>query len=94
MQNKGIYTKLLPKILDILKGKGFQVVYSRHNASNNQILIPKLKQGFFITGMEVSDQFGTLIHLSYYFNDNRKNIIKFRTGEKKLNTTLKKYVNL
>ncbi|MBK6772549.1 MAG: hypothetical protein IPG78_10565 [Ignavibacteria bacterium] len=43
-QNKGIYKSLLPKVLDILKEKGFQKVYSRHSATNNQIIIPKLKQ--------------------------------------------------
>lgn len=48
-QNKGIYKSLLPKVLDILKEKGFQKVYSRHSATNNQIIIPKLKQGFMIT---------------------------------------------
>lgn len=82
-QNKGIYKSLLPKILDILKEKGFQKVYSRHSATNNQIIIPKLKQGFMITAFEISDIFGILIHLTYYFNESRRKAIEFRTGQSK-----------
>lgn len=88
-QNKGIYTALLPKILDILKEKGFQKVYSRHKATNNQIIIPKLKHGFVITNFEISDVFGVLIHLTYYFNDVRKKIVDFRVGKSKPNDELK-----
>ena len=93
-QNKGVYTKLLPQILKILKEKGFQIAYSKHSTSNNRVLVPKLKQGFLITGFEISDLFGTLIYLSYHFNKDRRDIIKFRTGEQKLSNELKKFVTL
>lgn len=91
-QNKGIYKSLLPVILGILKEKGFQKVYSRHKASNNQVIIPKLRQGFMITAFEISDIFGVLIHLTYFFNDSRKKVINYRTGQsspdKELRTAL------
>jgi len=93
-QNKGIYKSLLPKVLDILKEKGFQKVYSRHSATNNQIIIPKLKQGFMITAFEISDIFGILIHLTYYFNESRRKTIEFRTGQLKPDRKLSEALSL
>lgn len=59
-RNRGIYKKLLPVILQILKEKGFQKVTSRHSVTNNNVIVPKLKAGFVISGFEVSDAFGCL----------------------------------
>lgn len=80
-QNKGIYKRLLPGILEMLKAKGFQKVFSRHIATNNQVLIPKLREGFLITGFEISEMFGVLIHLTYFFNETRRKVIQYRVGE-------------
>jgi RimJ/RimL family protein N-acetyltransferase len=80
-RGKGIYTKVLPVILNLLKEKGFQKVWSRHSAVNNHILIPKLKAGFIISGFEISDMFGVLVHLTYYFNETRRKVIDFRVGD-------------
>jgi ribosomal protein S18 acetylase RimI-like enzyme len=77
-RNKGIYKKMLPKILAILKEKGFQKVYSRHSATNNNVIVPKLKEGFVISGFEISDVFGMLVHLTYYFNETRRKVIEYR----------------
>jgi len=93
-QNKGIYKSLLPKILDILKEKGFQKVYSRHKATNNQVIIPKLRQGFVITTFEVSDIFGVLVHLTYYFNHNRKKVIDYRVGQLRPDKELRQALSL
>lgn len=79
-RNKGVYTSLLPHVLERVKREGFQIVYSRHRANNNPILIPKLKAGFCITGLELSDMFGTLVHLSYFFNQARRSAYDFRVG--------------
>lgn len=80
-QSRGIYSHLLPVLLDIVGTEGFQVVESRHTASNNRVIIPKLKAGFNLSGFEVSDQFGTLVWLRYYFNKTRRKMIDVRTGE-------------
>ena len=37
-QGKGIYSVLLPRILGALQREGFQIVYSRHVATNDQVL--------------------------------------------------------
>ena len=79
-RNKGIYTALLPRILDIVRQEGFQMVASRHKVTNNAILVPKLKAGFIISSFELSDVFGLLVHLTYYFNEVRRKVVDFRVG--------------
>jgi hypothetical protein len=82
-QNRGLYTALLPIILAQLKNDGFQVVFSRHNLTNNAVIIPKLKAGFVITGLELDDRFGTLVKLSYYFNPLRRKLLDVRVGQRR-----------
>jgi hypothetical protein len=80
-RGKGIYKHVLPAVLKVLKEKGFQKVWSRHAATNNRIIVPKLQQGFTISGFEISDLFGVLVHLTYYFNETRRKVIDFRVGD-------------
>lgn len=93
-RNQGVYSALLPHILSTIEQKGFQVVCSRHHASNNAVIVPKLKAGFIISGFELSDKYGVLVHLSYYFNPLRRKAMQFRTGEVKPNDELRKLINL
>lgn len=79
-QGKGIYTALLPKLLEIFKEKGFQKVVSKHHAANNNIIIPKLKAGFVITGFEIDERFGLFVTMAYIFNEKRLEAYQFRTG--------------
>ena len=62
---------------------GFQEIYSKHTITNNAVIIPKLKAGFIISSMEVSDLFGTLVNLSYYPKALRKKILDYRVGQTK-----------
>lgn len=80
-RRKGIYSALLKQTMKLLKEKGFQVIYSRHNATNNAVLIPKLKAGFRISNMELCDMFGVLVHLKYYTNPLRRKILDYRAGQ-------------
>ncbi len=91
-RGRGLYSAMLDKALELVKSEGFQVVYSRHVATNNAIIVPKLKAGFVITSMELSDIFGTLVHLSYYFNESRRQVMDFRAGERGLDSELKKHI--
>ena len=45
-QNRGVYSSFLLALLDRIEAEGFQIVYSRHRASHNAVIIPKLKAGF------------------------------------------------
>ncbi len=80
-RRKGIYTALLPLVLERVKAEGFQVVASRHNLTNNAVIIPKLKAGFVISGFEVNDMYGSLVQLSYFFNPTRRKMLDVRVGQ-------------
>ena len=80
-RRKGVYTALLPIVLERVKAEGFQVVSSRHNLTNNAVIIPKLKAGFVISGFEVNDMYGTLVQLSYFFNPTRRKMLDVRVGQ-------------
>lgn len=80
-QRNGIYTKLLEVIIEKVYDKGFIDITSSHLASNNAVIIPKLKAGFLITGMNIEERFGVLINLKYFFNEQIKKAYLLRTGE-------------
>lgn len=80
-RNRGFYKKLLIKLVDIVSQEGFQIIYSRHTMTNSAIIVPKLKCGFIISGFELSDRFGTLVHLSFFKNPLRRKVMDFRAGE-------------
>lgn len=80
-RRKGIYTALLRSLLPHLEALGFQEVVSLHHATNNPVLIAKLKAGFLITGMEIDDRFGLLVRLTYFTNPVRRRMMAVRTWE-------------
>ncbi len=90
-RRQGLYTFLLARVLDIVRGEGFQIVTSGHNATNNRIIVPKLKAGFVITGLELSAEFGTVVKLTYFFNPLRRHALDVRAGEAVPNEKLRQY---
>ncbi len=80
-RRRGIYTALLQVVLERVKAEGFQVVSSRHNLTNNAVIVPKLKAGFVISGFEVNDMYGSLVQLSYFFNPTRRKMLDVRVGQ-------------
>lgn len=93
-RNKGLYKSLLEVSLKKLVGMGFQRIWSRHTTTNNSIITTKLKAGFVISAIETSDIFGQLLHLTYFTNPLRQNIMDFRTGQKRPNSAVKKALKL
>ena len=83
-RRRGLYRALIPVVLEYARHEGFQAVVSRHNLTNNAVIIPKLKAGFVIRGFDVSDRFGTLVQLSYYFNPLRRKVLDVRVGQRGL----------
>lgn len=88
-RGRGLYSRLLDVTLKKLIDMGFQRIWSRHNFTNNEIIIPKLKRGFCITGTELSDIFGSLIHLTYFSNKTRRKVLDFRSGHLRPDQELK-----
>lgn len=89
-RNKGLYTCLMKEMINRATAKGFTTIYSRHIMTNNDIIIPKLKCGFKITGTELNERFGTMIVLSYFKNKMQNEILDFRSGLKKPDKKVKK----
>ena len=79
-QNKKIAQQFVKTLLEILNRKGFQIVTSKHKATNNKAIVPLLKLGFVISGFEISDQFGLHVQLTYFFNNKRRELMDVRCG--------------
>lgn len=82
-RRKGLYNKLVKRALEVATELGFQSIWSRHNATNNAVIVPKLKHGFVISGMKVLDIFGPLVHLTYLPKKVRRRMMDFRVGQMK-----------
>jgi hypothetical protein len=93
-RRKGLYTALMKTSISILEEQGFQVIYSRHNATNNSVIIPKLKAGFIISSLEMDDVFGVMVHLKYFTNTTRRKIMDYRAGQLKPDEELQKLFDL
>lgn len=52
-QGRGLYGRLLPGLLDAFREAGYAVVQSHHRATNNRVIIPKLRRGFFVQGLNL-----------------------------------------
>ncbi|HVK77865.1 MAG TPA: GNAT family N-acetyltransferase [Kofleriaceae bacterium] len=68
-QGRGLYRRLLPRIVAAATDAGFAEIWSRHRADNNQVLVPKLRAGFTIAAFEVSPRWGLLVHLRRYLRE-------------------------
>jgi L-amino acid N-acyltransferase YncA len=79
-QNKGIYSMLLSKLLVYFESLGFSKVFSYHRSTNNQVIIPKLRAGFFINGLTI-DSYGLALELIYAFDPEYRACLKVRSGE-------------
>ena len=93
-RRKGLYNALLRKSIDVLTNKGFQIIYSRHCATNNAVIIPKLQADFIISAMEIDDKYGVLIHLRFYTNADRRRIMDYRSGQLKPDEKMKQILAL
>jgi len=82
-RNQGIYTKMVEKVLEKACSLGFQEITSKHHACNNDVLIPKLKKGFMISGFEINARFGMMVNLLYLPNKKVEAIYQQRIGFKK-----------
>ncbi len=80
-RRKGLYSALLRHVVETVTEIGFQKIFSRHSATNNDVIIPKLKAGFVISSLEVSDVFGVLVHLVYYPKEIRRKMQVYRVGD-------------
>ena len=93
-RNRGIYTKLLSETISVAKEIGYMKVSSSHNTSNNKIIIPKLKQGFVVSGMKINAGYGTLVELTLFLNETEKDMQDFRCGHRKPTEKIKNILSI
>jgi len=89
-RNLGLYSALLDYTIETCREQGFQVIYGTHCATNNAVIVPKLKKGFVISKMECSDIFGVVLHVCYFTNPLRRKVMDYRSGHRKPDEELKK----
>jgi GNAT superfamily N-acetyltransferase len=81
-RGRGLYSELVKIVIEKCTQEGFQKIYGTHCATNNAVLIPKLKLGFIFSKVELSDMFGTILHLQYFTNNLRRKVMDYRSGFK------------
>lgn len=82
-RRKGIYKHMLETVLEKASQDGFQEITSKHHACNNEVLLPKMRKGFMISGFEINPRFGTLVTLVYFPNKQVEHVYQQRIGFKK-----------
>ncbi|MFC4455559.1 GNAT family N-acetyltransferase [Deinococcus sonorensis] len=78
-RGRGIYTRLLPLVMETLRAEGYRVIRSHHHATNNAVLVPKLRAGFVISGLEM-DHHGIVVVLSAALDPLYRAYLDVRTG--------------
>lgn len=79
-RRRGVYTALARHIIGWAREQGFAEVTSKHLATNNPILIAKLKLGFHIVGLELIPEWGTLVSLALPLDPSREALYGYRAG--------------
>jgi len=79
-RRKGLYAALLRVVMQHAKDLGYQVITSKHKAWNNAVIIPKLKEGFIVSGVNVSERFGLMVHLTYCIYEHRRQAMIAKIG--------------
>ena len=74
----GIYSKLARLVIDEAKSRGYSVIWSRHAANNNAVIVAKLKLGFFVSGFEYSEVYGPLVRLTYLLREKQRQLYQAR----------------
>jgi len=62
-QDRGIYSAFLKAFVSYLGELGYERISSHHKPTNKSILILKLKQGFVIGGLEMTENWGALVKM-------------------------------
>jgi ribosomal protein S18 acetylase RimI-like enzyme len=79
-RQRGIYTRLLNAIEQAVRERGGLLISSHHVATNNAVLIAKLKLGYVVAGTEYVEQMGLLVRLVLHLAPERRALFASRTG--------------
>lgn len=79
-RRQGLYTRLLNTIEQLVRARGGLLISSQHVATNNTVLIAKLKLGYVVAGTEYVEQMGLLVRLVLQLSPPRRALFASRTG--------------
>jgi ribosomal protein S18 acetylase RimI-like enzyme len=74
----GLYSRLVGMVIEHAAARGYAAVASRHAATNNGVIIAKLKLGFFVSGFEYSEVYGPVVCLTYLVGELRRTLFQTR----------------
>jgi GNAT superfamily N-acetyltransferase len=89
-RRKGIYDAMLKRVVARAKKEGCVRIISNHLATNNPIIIAKLRADFVIIGLQQSPDAGLLVQLVHHTNPAVDKLYRFRVGAAKLDKKLAK----
>ena len=79
-RQQGIYTRMLTAMEQAVRDRGGLLISSQHVATNNAVLIAKLKLGYVIAGTEYVEPMGLLVRLLLHLTPQRRDLFASRTG--------------
>lgn len=62
-QNQGIYTSFAAQLTKYIGEIGYERISSQHKVTNQKILISKLRMGFIICNLELTENWGPMVKL-------------------------------
>lgn len=80
-RGKGLYARIVQEVIGVARAEGFQLITSKHHASNSAVLVPKLKAGFIITGLTLDEKYGLMVLLTYFVDPVRRSLAVRRIGQ-------------
>ena len=72
VREKGIYQAFLKQLITYLKAVGYERLTSSHHPNNRAVLIPELKVGFNIVGLEVNEGAGPILRVAHPLHEDRR----------------------
>ena len=79
-RRKGLYTALLRHVTARARELGFECLQSSHSASNQPILIAKLREGWVVIGTTMDLAIGLLVNLQLHLYPELQEVFDLRTG--------------
>ena len=72
VREKGIYQAFLMQLITYLKAVGYERLTSSHHPNNRAVLIPELKVGFNIVGLEINESAGPVLRVAHPLHEDRR----------------------
>lgn len=79
-RRQGVYSALVKVMVEEVSRRGVSKIFSHHVATNNPVLIAKLKLGFVFSGMSFSEEMGVLVQLTYFVYPQRLDLYQQRSS--------------